>query len=91
MHAHQAVHNVPTLLRRREAIYHVHAKDTRLGPSRQALTGRLETLPVMAAKDRSWNYVTLGYGHDDAFWRAFCLAPRRVAPFEASSYKPPQI
>ncbi|MDO0909438.1 sugar phosphate isomerase/epimerase [Streptomyces sp. DT2A-34] len=61
-----------------EAIYHVHAKDTRLEPSRQALTSRLETLPVMAAKDRSWNYVTLGYGHDDAFWRAFCLALRRA-------------
>ncbi|MEU9288656.1 sugar phosphate isomerase/epimerase [Streptomyces sp. NPDC048275] len=109
MHAHQAVHNVPTLLRLREAvgpvvganfdpshlmwmgadplaaieslgeaILHVHAKDTRLEPSRQALTSRLETLPVMAAKERSWNYVTLGYGHDDAFWRAFCLALRRA-------------
>ncbi|MET9684138.1 sugar phosphate isomerase/epimerase family protein [Streptomyces coeruleorubidus] len=109
MHAHQAVYNVPTLLRLREevgpvvganfdpshlmwmgadplaaiealgeAIYHVHAKDTRLESLRQALTSRLETLPVMAAKDRSWNYVTLGYGHDDAFWRAFCLALRRA-------------
>ncbi|MFJ9565134.1 sugar phosphate isomerase/epimerase family protein [Streptomyces fuscichromogenes] len=109
MHAHQAVHNVPTLLRLREevgpvvganfdpshlmwmgadplaaiealgeAIYHVHAKDTRLEPARLALTSRLETLPVMAAEDRSWNYVTLGYGHDDAFWRAFCLALRRA-------------
>ncbi|MBK6012305.1 hypothetical protein [Streptomyces sp. MBT53] len=57
MHAHQAVHNAP-LLRLREAIYHVHAKDTRLEPSRQALTGRLETLPVMAAEDRSWNHGT---------------------------------
>ncbi|HSR72984.1 MAG TPA: hypothetical protein VLL72_11440, partial [Kiloniellales bacterium] len=27
---------------------------------------------------RSWNYVTLGYGHGEDFWRAFCLALRRA-------------
>jgi sugar phosphate isomerase/epimerase len=61
-----------------EAIYHVHAKDTRLEPRRLALTSRLETLPPAEAASRSWNYVTLGYGHDDAFWRAFCLGLARV-------------
>lgn len=61
-----------------EAIYHVHAKDTRLEPQAQALTSRLETRPATEAHARSWNYVTLGYGHDEAFWRAFCLALRRV-------------
>jgi sugar phosphate isomerase/epimerase len=61
-----------------DAIYHVHAKDTRLEPTRAAITSRLETLPATEAHARAWNYVTLGYGHDDAFWRAFCLALRRV-------------
>jgi sugar phosphate isomerase/epimerase len=60
-----------------DAIYHVHAKDTRLEPDRLALTSRLETTPAADAGARSWNYVTLGHGHGDAFWREFCLALRR--------------
>jgi sugar phosphate isomerase/epimerase len=61
-----------------QAIYHVHAKDTRLEPRQQALTSRLETTPAAEAAARSWNYVTLGHGHDDAFWRELCLALRRM-------------
>jgi sugar phosphate isomerase/epimerase len=60
-----------------DAVYHVHAKDTRLEPARQALTSRLETTPTSEPGARSWNYVTLGLGHDDGFWRDFCLALRR--------------
>jgi sugar phosphate isomerase/epimerase len=61
-----------------DAIYHVHAKDTHMEPARQALNSRLETTPAGRARERAWNYVTLGYGHDDAFWRSFCLALRRA-------------
>jgi sugar phosphate isomerase/epimerase len=61
-----------------DAIYHVHAKDTRLERARQALTSRLETTPNSEPAARSWNYVTLGLGHDEAFWRAFCAALRRI-------------
>jgi len=57
-----------------DAIYHVHAKDTRMELERQALTSRLETRPSSEAALRSWNYVTLGHGHDETFWRAFCAA-----------------
>lgn len=59
-----------------EAIFHVHAKDTRLEPERQALTSRLETLPATESERRSWNYVTLGDGHGEDFWRDFCRALR---------------
>jgi sugar phosphate isomerase/epimerase len=61
-----------------DAIYHVHAKDTRLEAERMALTSRLETRPNSEAHARAWNYVTLGHGHDEAFWRSFCQALRRV-------------
>jgi sugar phosphate isomerase/epimerase len=27
-------------------------------------------------KDRSWSYVTLGYGHGELWWREFCYALR---------------
>lgn len=60
-----------------DAIFHVHAKDTKI-ECQVALTSRLENLPNADAAGRSWNYVTLGYGHDEAFWRSFCLALRRI-------------
>lgn len=60
------------------AIYHVHAKDTKIEAANAALDSRLETRPNPQAAERSWNYVTLGYGHGEDFWRAFCLALRRA-------------
>jgi sugar phosphate isomerase/epimerase len=60
------------------AIFHVHAKDTRIDPRNVGLNSRIETRPSERAGERSWNYVTLGYGHGEDFWRAFCLALRRV-------------
>jgi sugar phosphate isomerase/epimerase len=116
MHAHQVVHNVPSLLRLRDAvgdsvganydpshlmwmgadplvgietlgdaIYHVHAKDTRIEQRPSAVTGRLETLPFTAVTERAWNYVTLGYGRDDSFWRNFCVGLRRAGYDEVLS------
>lgn len=60
------------------AIYHVHAKDTRIEPRNAAVNSLIETRPSEQAAVRSWNYVTLGYGHGEDFWRAFCLALRRT-------------
>ncbi|TMJ44441.1 MAG: sugar phosphate isomerase/epimerase, partial [Alphaproteobacteria bacterium] len=54
------------------AIYHVHAKDTRLEPEALALDGRIEIRPAEDFTQRAWNYVTLGRGHDEAWWRRFC-------------------
>src|SRR3954449_603351 len=51
-----------------DAIYHVHAKDTRIERA-VALTSRLDTTPSSDTAGRAWNYVTLGYGHDEGFWR----------------------
>ena len=59
------------------AIYHVHAKDTRIEDA-AAVDSRLETRPSVEVGLRAWNYVTLGYGHGEEFWRAFCLALRRA-------------
>jgi sugar phosphate isomerase/epimerase len=61
-----------------DAIFHVHAKDTRVEPSVCGINGRLETKPAEAPRERAWNYVTLGYGHGEAWWRRFCAALRMV-------------
>jgi sugar phosphate isomerase/epimerase len=60
------------------AIYHVHAKDTKIEARNSALNSRLETTPSAETGKRSWTYVTLGYGNGEDFWRAFCLALRRA-------------
>lgn len=54
------------------AIYHVHAKDTFLNAPRAALVSRLENGSLTDIPARAWSYITLGYGHDEAWWRAFC-------------------
>ena len=55
-------------------IYHVHAKDTRLDPDNLARDGRIEIRPADDVAHRAWNYVTLGHGNDEAWWRRFCRA-----------------
>lgn len=59
-----------------EAIFHVHAKDTYLNPARQATTGLLENGSLTDVPAPSWTYITLGYGHDEAWWREFCYRLR---------------
>ena len=53
------------------AVFHVHAKDTRINPQEMALNGSLDTRPMSEPGVRSWEYVTLGFGHDEFFWRSF--------------------
>ena len=57
----------------RGVIYHVHAKDTRIDPHNSALNTLLETKPNDQVADRAWNYVTLGYGHSEIWWRDFVI------------------
>jgi len=60
------------------AIYHVHAKDTRVDPEIAGRNGRIEFKTNDRASERAWNYVTLGLGHDEGWWRKFCAALRAI-------------
>jgi sugar phosphate isomerase/epimerase len=60
------------------AIYHVHAKDTAIDPHNAAVNGMLDTKPLDRVADRSWIFRTVGYGHDELFWRTFVSALRKV-------------
>ena len=60
----------------RGAIHHVHAKDTMLNAPVLATTGRLENGSLTDIPARAWSYVTLGYGHDERWWRQFCFRLR---------------
>lgn len=70
-----------------DAIYHVHAKDTRIEPNAATRT-TLETISLFDKEhrgDRAWNYVTLGDGQDETFWRGFCDALTAVGYDDALS------
>ena len=53
------------------AVYYVHAKDTRIDPAIAGVNGVIDTTPGSAYQSRAWNYITLGYGHNEAWWRGF--------------------
>ena len=53
------------------AIYHVHAKDTKIDPENAGINTALETKGNDRVDERAWNYVTLGYGHGESWWRDF--------------------
>lgn len=52
------------------AIYHVHAKDSRIQHVNSDVNGVLDTQPPSEYRKRSWNYVTLGLGYPGGvqFW-----------------------
>ncbi|GAA4195268.1 sugar phosphate isomerase/epimerase [Microbacterium oryzae] len=64
------------------AIHHVHAKDTRIEES-VAVRSRVETLTVLPVAERSWNYVTVGRGHDVEYWARF-MAALRAAGYDGT-------
>jgi len=52
-----------------DAIYHFHAKDTRIDPINAAVNGVLDTTSYREFDKRSWIFRTVGYGHDEQVWR----------------------
>ncbi len=61
-----------------DAVFHVHAKDTTLDPVNFPLNGGLDTKSCADILQRSWTFRTVGYGHDEAFWRDFVATLRRI-------------
>jgi sugar phosphate isomerase/epimerase len=60
------------------AIFHVHAKDTKIDPYNTAVNGVLDTKPYSQELKRSWIFRSVGYGHDYAFWKDFASNLRLV-------------
>jgi len=54
-----------------EAVFHVHAKDTRMYEVNFGVNGVLDTKPYRDEKNRSWIFRTVGYGHGTDFWGDF--------------------
>jgi sugar phosphate isomerase/epimerase len=61
-----------------DAIYAVHAKDADIIAPVARVNGLFDSRPPADVAARSWRYRTVGYGHDEAFWRAFMSVLRTV-------------
>lgn len=52
-----------------DAIFHFHAKDTKLEPYNVAVNGVLDVKPYSDEINRSWIFRTIGYGNGEAYWK----------------------
>ena len=60
------------------AIYHFHAKDTRIDPANTAKIGVLDTQPYADILNRAWVFRTVGYGHGQEIWNAIISTLKAV-------------
>lgn len=60
------------------ALYHVHAKDTKINPYTSSLNGNLDTKSYGDIGGRSWVFRSVGYGHGVEWWKDFCSTLRTV-------------
>lgn len=58
-------------LAREGALFHVHAKDTRIDPYNCARNGNLDTKSYGDIGNRSWVFRSVGYGHGIEWWKDF--------------------
>lgn len=64
------------VLGRAGALFYVHAKDVYLDRANIRVNGVLDTKHYGDYANRSWSFRSVGYGHDDKFWRDFVSALR---------------
>ena len=63
------------------AIFHFHAKDTKIDAINTALNGVLDTDHYGMELQRSWIFRTVGYGHGEEFWKAV-ISELRLAGYD---------
>lgn len=62
----------------RDAIHHVHAKDTRIYEQQAREKGVLDTTAYDDEENRSWLFRSVGYGHDETHWKDIVSTLRMV-------------
>jgi sugar phosphate isomerase/epimerase len=60
------------------AIFHFHAKDTKIDPLNGGLNGVLDMTPYNHFAERSWIFRTVGYGHGAEVWSSMISNLRLV-------------
>ncbi|GAA0552404.1 sugar phosphate isomerase/epimerase [Halorubrum ejinorense] len=62
----------------RDAIHHVHAKDTKVYEAESRVKGVLDTTSYADTADRSWLFRSIGYGHGEEHWKDVVSTLRMV-------------
>jgi sugar phosphate isomerase/epimerase len=65
----QGIDPVAAIRALKGAIYHVHAKDTKIDKYNTAVNGVLDTKHYGKELERSWVFRTVGYGNNESYWR----------------------
>lgn len=63
------------------AIFHFHAKDTKVDAMNTALNGVLDTKHYADEVNRSWIFRAVGYGHGEEYWKAI-VSELRMAGYD---------
>ncbi len=74
----QGIDPIAALKKLEGAVYHVHAKDTKINPYNTAVNGVLDTKTYLDEPNRSWIFRTVGYGHGADFWNDFVSTLRMI-------------
>jgi sugar phosphate isomerase/epimerase len=74
----QGIDPVAAIMELKDAIYHFHAKDTKINPYTTARNGVLDTKHFSKEAERSWLFRTVGYGHGEDVWKDMISALRLV-------------
>jgi sugar phosphate isomerase/epimerase len=74
----QGIDPIASAREMKDAIFHVHAKDTKINPYKTSINGTLDTKHYGDEINRSWIFRTCGYGHDEAWWRDFVSTLRAI-------------
>jgi len=74
----QGIDPIASVKKLGKAIFHVHAKDTKINPYTTSVNGVLDTKTYLDEVNRSWLFRTVGYGHGFDFWKDFVSTLRMV-------------
>ncbi|MCD6407770.1 sugar phosphate isomerase/epimerase [bacterium] len=74
----QGIDPIAALWKLKGAVYHVHAKDTKINPYTTKVNGVLDTKSYLDEPNRSWIFRTVGYGHGADFWNDFVSTLRMI-------------
>ena len=59
-----------------DKLFYIHGKDARIERGLSAVDGLLENLPVENTSRRTWNYVAIGCGQNEQWWKEFLSVAR---------------
>lgn len=79
----QQIDPVAAIRKLKGAIYHFHAKDTKIDKYNTAVNGVLDTGHYSNESGRSWIFRTVGYGHDAQYWRDM-ISELRLAGYDGA-------